>query len=113
MDLHLARRWRIYVHGTDGLKETTIGLLLAWRNVPHFARRAWRTSVDLFWDMLPLLFALLGPLFFWLAPVIAFFTAYIEPTEEELRARFNAQRARMAQKAAPDEHADCTRAGSL
>lgn len=84
---HAKERWTIYFHGTDGVKALTFGLLSMWRHVPT-EFRAWgkalaavlRASVVVVW-------VLIGPLMFWLAPVIAIFTAHRVVPEAEVRAR--------------------------
>ena len=81
------RRLDIYVNGRQGLKELTVDLLLSWRQVPRLARPMWRSMVDLFWDLLPLLLALLGPTLVPLAPVVCIWTAHYELTDEEVRQR--------------------------
>lgn len=81
------RRLDIYVNGNQGLRELTLDLLLSWAQVPRLARPVWRSLVDLFWDSLPLLLAMLGPVLVPLAPVLAVWTAHRELTDEEVRAR--------------------------
>lgn len=61
MTVDTKRRFDIYLNGRQGLKELTVDLLLSWRQVPRLARPVWRSIVDLFWDLLPLLIAMLGP----------------------------------------------------
>jgi hypothetical protein len=84
------RRFYIYWSGRQGLKELTIDLLLSWSQLPRLARPVWRGLVDLFWDILPLLLALFGPVLVPLAPVLAIWTAHIPLTDEEVRARMRA-----------------------
>jgi len=87
------RRLDIYLNGQNGLKELTLNMLLAWRTVPRAARPAWRALVDLFWDSMPLLLALLGPVLVPLAPVLAIWTAHRVLTEDdELEARARLRR---------------------
>lgn len=87
MSAEFKRRWRIYVHGKCGLKEAAVGLLLAWRKLPQLLADLWEPiksiALTLFW----LVFVLAAPLLFWLAPILAIFTAYVQPTEEEVRSR--------------------------
>jgi hypothetical protein len=85
------RRWRIYVHGNCGVKEATVGMLLAWRNVPELVADMWDPIRSIAHTAFLLVVALVAPLLFWLAPVLAIFTAYTEPTEEEIRARLRAR----------------------
>ena len=81
------RRIDIYLNGRQGLKELTVDLLLSWLQVPRLARPVWRSVVDLFWDLLPLLLAMLGPVLVPLAPVLCIWTAHYELTDEEVRQR--------------------------
>jgi hypothetical protein len=81
------RRLDIYLNGNQGLKELMVDLLLSWRQVPRLARPAWRGMVDLFWNLLPLLLAMLGPVLVPLAPVLCIWTAHYELTDEEVRQR--------------------------
>jgi hypothetical protein len=77
------RRLDIYLSGTHGLKEVATDMLLSWRQVPALARKAWRTTTALFWDLLPLLLALLGPLLVVVAPVLALVLAHRVTGEDD------------------------------
>jgi hypothetical protein len=91
MTIDIKRRFDIYLNGSQGLKELTVDLLLSWRQVPRLARPVWRSIVDLFWDLLPLLLAMLGPVLVPLAPVLCIWTAHYELTDEEVRQRMRAR----------------------
>ena len=79
------RRLDLYLNGRQGLKELSLDLLLSWLQVPRLARKVWRSVVDLFWDALPLLLALLGPVLVPLAPALAIWTAHRVLTDDEVR----------------------------
>jgi hypothetical protein len=81
------RRLDIYLNGEFGLKAWAIGLLLAPRRVGEPLLDAGRALADLLCAVLGIAFALCGPMLFWLAPVLALFTARRTHADDEVRER--------------------------
>jgi hypothetical protein len=55
------------------LRLVTVGMLLAWRNIPGILADAWPELTALCWSLVQIVRALTMPLFFWASPLITYF----------------------------------------
>lgn len=91
MSPNLKRRWDIYLNGRSGAKELTVSMLTLWRHLLPACGLFGEALVELITALVRVVMVLVLPLLFWIAPLISFFTAHHEWTEDEARARLRAR----------------------
>lgn len=86
----MKERWDIYWNGTSGAKELIWGLLTMWRHLLPACGEFAEAIVPFLTTLARVFLIIALPFIFWLAPVIAIFSAHRIVSEEEVRHRLRA-----------------------
>lgn len=86
----MSERWDIYWRGKYGAKELMGNMLKAWTYLLPAGGEFGEAFVAAVRAFCLVLWIIVCPLFFWIAPIIAIFTAHRIVSDEEMSARLRA-----------------------
>lgn len=86
----MGQRFDIWWNGTDGVKHIARSFIGMWKYFIPACGLFGQAAVDLTGALLACIWTLLAPFIFWLAPLIAIFTAHRLLSDEEVRTRMRA-----------------------
>lgn len=83
-------RFDIWLNGANGAKQLTVAMLCMWRSLTPACGPFAESLIEFLIALSRVIIVIVAPFLFWLAPVIAIFTAHRMVSEDEVRARMRA-----------------------